>query len=492
MHLTFKITLFFIGGICLVMIWHGFTRMDRETELFETQMLRNHYSIAQPLATVSGRAWDELGEQFVYELVASANEADDRIRIRWVWTNPESPDRIRPEAPEETGQKLLSGMAVSWVDQDQVEAGRLYTYVPVVVEDNRLGALEISESFQRHQAYLDDSTWRIAEMTLWMVLISAGIAWLTGLVFIARPVEALIAKARAIGAGDWDTPLLLEHHGELSQLAMEMNLMSQQLAAARARLEEESAARLAALKQLRHAERLTTVGTLSAGLAHELGTPLNVIEMRAEMIRTAEVEGEEAQRNGGIIADQTARISRIIGQLMDFARVGSLRREEHQVGAVVEQALELLRPLAKKRSVNLEFCTGQDQMRAKIDADQITQVVTNLVVNAMHACESNGAGVVEVKVEQRRLRDREDGRGGQENYVAITVTDDGEGIEEERLEDIFEPFFTTKEIGQGSGLGLSVSYGIVAEHGGWIDVESERGEGTIFVVWLPAGREETG
>ncbi len=484
MRLTFKITLFFIGGICLVMAFHGYERIHRETELFETQMRRDHYGIAQPLAVIIGRAWDEFDEDFANQLVESSNEADERIRIRWVWADLSGPDRIRPGAPDGTAQTLADGMAVSWIDRDQIGAGRLYTYMPVVLEGQRVGALELSESFEREQAYVEASKIRIVGTTLLILLMAAGIAWATGLAFIARPVELLIGKARDIGRGDLDTPLDLTGHGELTQLAREMNLMGEQLSTARERINEETAARIEALQQLRHADRLKTVGTLSAGLAHELGTPLNVISMRSRMIERAEVEGEDAQKNGAIIYEQTARITEIIRQLMDFARVHHLSKEEVRVAAVVEQALTLIAPIAEKKRVSMELHSGDVDPIGEIDSDQFVQVMTNLLVNAMHACEEAG-GDVEIFITEIDRMHPEDEEVALTSYVAVEVRDTGKGIAQEDLEKIFEPFYTTKPVGEGSGLGLSVSYGIVREHGGWIEVESELDVGTTFTVVLP-------
>lgn len=484
MRLTFKITLFFISGICLVMAGYGYERISRETELFETQMRRDHYAIAQPLAVTVGYAWDQFGEEFALGLVETSNQADERIRIRWVWTEPESLDRVRPGAPEGTAAMLAEGLAVSWVDREQVRAGRLYTYIPVVLDQQRLGALELSESFERNQAYLDASKVRILGTTALIVLIASLIAWATGLFFIARPVEALIEKARAIGEGDLRTPLHLKGQGELTQLAREMNLMGERLASARDRIDEEMAARIEALKQLRHADRLKTVGTLAAGLAHELGTPLNVIAMRAAMIEEGEVQGEEACLNGQKISKETARITAIIQQLMDFARVNTLRREPLPLKQLVEQAIDLIAPLARKANVAITYeARDRDpELVAEVDGDQLLQVLTNLLVNAMHACDEKGGGKIEVKLQGSGPT--APGDPGEE--VAILITDTGVGIKAEHKEKLFEPFFTTKEVGSGSGLGLSVSYGIVREHGGRIEVESEFGEGSCFTVTLPS------
>ncbi len=490
MRLTFKITLFFIGGICLVMAWHGFSRLDRERDLLETQMRRHHYAIAQPLAVMVGESWDDLGEVYAYSLVESSNEADERVRIRWVWTEAESPERIRPEAPDGTGSQLARGMAVSWVDPDQIGAGRLYTYVPVVLDEDRIGALELSESFARQEAYLADSRRRIVETTLLILLMAAALAWATGLAFIARPVEALIERARAIGRGDLEATIELEGHGELTELAREMNWMSVQLLTARKRLEEESQARLAALKQLRHADRLKTVGTLSAGLAHELGTPLNVISMRSQMIEDGEVEGDAIQKNASIITTQTDRISKIIRKLMDFARVRSLQAEKIRVTSVVDEARQLVEPMAAKKRVTMNLDGPDEELVAVIDADQFVQVMTNLLVNAIHACEDAGGGNVDITVRSVERIHPDESSDRLRPYVAVQVADDGVGIADDDLEQVFEPFFTTKPVGEGSGLGLSVSYGIAREHGGWIEVESSYGEGTTFTVVLPFEEDE--
>ncbi len=489
MRLAFKITWFFLGGICLVMAWHGWTSIERETELFESQMRRDHYSIARPLALMVGRSWDEFGEELAFDLVESANAADEQIRVRWVWAEMEGEERIRPGAPVEMGEKLAEGMAMSWIDREQIHAGRLYTYVPVVLEQERLGALEISESFARKQAYLEDTRWHLVQTTLLILGLAAGLAWLTGLLFVARPVEALMDRARAIGRGELRTPLELEGHGELSLLAREMNVMSEQLAQTREQLQEESEAKLAALRQLRHADRLKTVGTLAAGIAHELGTPLNVILMRGRMIEQGEVEGDGARQSARAITEQTERISAIIEQLMDFARVRSLEKQAMPVVEVVTQAMRLVEPIAQNKGVVMELGHADETLHSEIDGDQFTQVLTNLLVNGMEACDE-GQGRVTVRVEEVERIHPEESHEELRSYVAVVVKDNGHGIDEAGREQVFEPFFTTKDVGEGTGLGLSVSYGIAREHGGWIEVESEEGEGSQFSVIVPKRSDE--
>ncbi len=490
MRLSFKITLFFIGGICLVMAWYGLERIERETALFEDQMRRDHYAIAQPLAVIIARAWEDFGEDFAHQLVENSNDADERTRIRWVSVHRDGVERIRPEAPDDAGARLAQGMAVSWIDRDQIRAGRLYTYVPVVAEGSRIGAIEISESFEHEREYVEASKRRILQTTVLILMIATVVAWGTGILFIARPVEALVEKARAIGRGELKTPLELKGQHELSYLAREMNLMGEELAKIQDQLHSESAARLKAMRELRHADRLKTVGTLAAGIAHELGTPLNVISMRAEILQYGEVSPEEVHRNAGIIADQSERITAIIRQLMDFARTRPLRTEEVSLASLVDEGSALLAPLAAKKNVTIEAGEIDDEVRADVDPDQLIQVVTNLLVNAMQACEENGGGRIMVSISLVERIAPDDERQELRTFAALEIADTGPGIDEEAQEKLFEPFFTTKPVGEGTGLGLSVSYGIVTEHGGWIEVESTPGEGATFTVVLPRKEEQ--
>ena len=151
--------------------------------------------------------------------------------------------------------------------------------------------------------------------------------------------------------------------------------------------------------------------------------------------------------------------------------------------AIVRQSLDLLDPLARKNKVALSV-EGEDFPGvARVDADLIQQLLLNLLMNALHA--THAGGHVEVGVRRESIHPPADVGGDEGEYLCIHVHDDGTGIPEEHVSHVFEPFFTTKEVGEGTGLGLSVAYGIVRDHGGWIDVASRVGEGSCFSVYLP-------
>lgn len=243
----------------------------------------------------------------------------------------------------------------------------------------------------------------------------------------------------------------------------------------RAMLEDERAKRGAAMAQLRHAERLNVIGTLAAGVAHELGTPLNVIAGNAELIDARNITYERVHRASEAILQQTRRMSTIISHLLDFGRRGGANRELTDVGALVTRSAALLDTYAARTACVILRPESPPKIEARVNRSEIEQVLANLVVNAIQASPQGGS--VRLGCE----RHTQNGRP----FVAITVEDEGSGIAPENLPRIFDPFFTTKDVGQGTGLGLSVSFGIVEDHGGSIHVKSERGRGSRFVVELP-------
>jgi signal transduction histidine kinase len=183
------------------------------------------------------------------------------------------------------------------------------------------------------------------------------------------------------------------------------------------------------------------------------------------------------------------RISRIIRQLLDFARGRNAGRSVHRLTqdavdlrALARSTMALVRPLADKTNVALGADEGEP-VTAEVDGVLIQQVLLNLVMNAVQAMP--GAGEVRISVGVEHAKPPLSLEGPLTDYAHIAVEDRGTGIAPEVLPRIFEPFFTTKGVGQGTGLGLSVSYGIVREHGGWMTVESHLGQGTRFGVYLP-------
>jgi signal transduction histidine kinase len=304
-----------------------------------------------------------------------------------------------------------------------------------------------------------------------------------GVRMVGRPVQELVEKTRRIAAGDLSGPVHVKSRDEFRELADSINDMCAQLGASQERLRRETAARIQAIEQLRHADRLRTVGRLAAGIAHELGTPLNVVAGRAGLIASGKLSAEDVNKSAGTIKTEADRMTGIIRQLLDFARRSTPRRTVVDLRQVVSGTADLLAGIARKRNVQIVLAAADAPLTANVDVGQLQQVLTNLIMNAVQAMPQGGT--VELALDGTRAISPYRPDDGEADFVCISVKDSGAGIASEHLEQIFEPFFTTKDVGEGTGLGLSISYGIVQEHGGWIDVASETDQGTCFFVYVP-------
>jgi signal transduction histidine kinase len=288
----------------------------------------------------------------------------------------------------------------------------------------------------------------------------------------------------------------VRHRDEIGQLGHEINTMCDHLAEANRQIASETEARIATLDQLRHADRLKTLGQLASGVAHELGTPLGIIAGRAKRCRAGGQSEAEQRRALEVIVEQSERMTLIIRQLLDFARRRGPRLGVRDLRQVTRATLDMLSPLAEKHGVAVHLDTDGPPIPAEVDANQLQQALTNVAMNGIQSMRAGGW--LRVRVERAVATPPADHGGPAGEYACIRIEDEGAGIPAHQIPHVFEPFFTTKDVGEGTGLGLSVAWGIVSEHGGWIDVESRVGQGTRFSVYLvPAlngravGAEET-
>lgn len=238
------------------------------------------------------------------------------------------------------------------------------------------------------------------------------------------------------------------------------------------RLTERTSAHVATVEQLRHRDRLALVGQIASGLAHEMGTPLNIIAGRSKLLAELGKPQPGIVDHSRSILEQTERMTSIIRQLLDFARRRGPEPGASDVYELSRRVLELLRPFADRRRVALKLDPSEEACVAAVDYNQIQQALSNLVVNAIQAMPDGG----EVRVQVRP----------QPGGVLLAVHDTGKGIPPEHLDRIFEPFFTTQGAGEGTGLGLSITEGIVRDHRGTLEVKSELGRGSCFTIQLPA------
>jgi two-component system, NtrC family, sensor kinase len=308
-----------------------------------------------------------------------------------------------------------------------------------------------------------------------------------GLRMVGKPIAQLIEKSREIGKGSFSNPVELPAHDEISELAEAINRMSSSLAEARKLLLEETQSRITAINHLRHMERLATLGKLASGLAHELGTPLNVISGRAGMIQSGTYAPEENVKFAEIISVQTNNMTRVVKRMLEFSRKEPPKKSRASLSKLYSRVLEVMAPLAKKQNVRFEKIVIHAEQPVYIDETQIEQVFTNIVVNAIQSMDDGGK--ISADLDVAAMENPECPAQGKREYLRLRIQDTGPGISQSVLEQIFDPFFTTKASGQGTGLGLTIAEGIVKEHDGWINVESRERKGACFTVHLPVEEE---
>jgi len=233
-------------------------------------------------------------------------------------------------------------------------------------------------------------------------------------------------------------------------------------------------------RQLQQSEKLATVGELAAGIAHEVGTPLNVILGTAEYLMM-EMEGDDPKiEELKIIISQAEHITKLIHQLLNFSRYNKPEFKSIDINSLVRDVLKLTDLQIAKEKIKVLTDLQSDMPTIIGDDNQLQQVLINIIVNALHAMPQGGTLTI-----ANRLDISESSTPHSNVFIEISISDTGCGIPSKDIPKIFDPFFTTKDIDKGTGLGLTVSHRIVEDHGGTIDVESKVNEGTRFTVKLP-------
>ncbi|HET7292697.1 MAG TPA: ATP-binding protein [Vicinamibacteria bacterium] len=327
--------------------------------------------------------------------------------------------------------------------------------------DTVLGVLDVTVSLAGVDRDIAWGRGRMVGLAAAAITGSSAILWWLNRRLVVRPVEALAEGTRRVAAGDLSTTIPLTERHELGELARAFNDMTRRLAEAQ--------------RQLTQADKLASVGRLAAGVAHEINNPLTGVLTYASFLLKRAAGSPEQRQDLEVIVRETKRCREIVRGLLDFARQTPPRRQGTDLNEVVRRAVTIMMNQLALHRVALALDLATDLPEASADANQIQQVVVNLLVNAADAI---GDGGGEIRLSTRATAS-EAGPGAE-----IVVEDGGSGIAAADLPRLFEPFFTTKGT-RGTGLGLAVTWGIVQSHGGAIDVQSEEGKGTRFTVRLP-------
>lgn len=323
---------------------------------------------------------------------------------------------------------------------------------------------------------------------LFVTLVGVALsAWLGS--SLARPIKAVEEGARLLALGEHIPDIVVGGHDEISIMAEEFNIMKHRLIEREeeilllnrtleekvtertAQLDEKNQWLLVAQQELARAERLVGIGILASGVAHEINNPLAIIRGNAELLEMSPRLNDSDHEEVETIIKQVGRVERIVSNLLVFARTNKKIIRPFHIEELLDDILEQVGhqiPLDRYR-IERNYHAAHDAVEG--DEDQLRQVFTNLVLNALQAMEGGGTVTVSTSIDP----DTRD--------CSVTISDSGTGIPAEIQEKLFTPFFTTKP--GGTGLGLAVSYGIVKDHGGDIRGESEPAQGATFTVVLP-------
>jgi two-component system NtrC family sensor kinase len=398
------------------------------------------------------------------------------LRISTNVLTPEGKRAIGTRVSKEVKEHVLTE-GKSWTDRAFVVNDWYITaYEPIEdIFGARVGMLYVGVLEEK---YVDI---RRKALSVLVLITVAGMALAIGLGYILAgkimsPVRRLIRASQQVSEGNLSPeidPISRDEIGVLQNTFKEM-IASLEERDRRRRAESEN--------RLLQSEKQASIGRLAAGVAHEINNPLTGVLTYTHMLLRRKDIGDDIRSELEAIANFTERVRKIVKGLLDFSRQTKLDMEPTDVNRLIRSVIEAMENHALVKGIKITFNAGENLPMVTLDRNQIQSVLINLIINALDATEPGDSINIYTAT---GLAASDLGKKG----VEITVADTGCGIPPENLDKLFDPFFTTKEVGQGTGLGLAVSFGIVQRHGGTIRVQSEVGKGTRFFVWLPIEKQ---
>jgi signal transduction histidine kinase len=292
---------------------------------------------------------------------------------------------------------------------------------------------------------------------------------------ITTPIHKLIEASQNIGRGNLDDKIELRTNNEIQILANEFELMRTRLKESYHDMEKKIHKRTRELQeaqaQISHQEKMASLGMMAAGIAHEIGNPLTSISSMAQVIKRKN-DDQNIRDYVTNILKNIERISRIVRELVDFSRPSSYEEAPCDINEIIKSAVGIIKYDRRSKNITYSLTLEPELPKTIIVSDHLLQVFLNILINSVDASEGYGDKII-VKSFKKN------------GNIHIEISDKGCGIPVHMQKKIFEPFFTTKEVGRGTGLGLTVSYGFIKKLNGEINVKSEEGKGSTFVVIIP-------
>lgn len=359
--------------------------------------------------------------------------------------------------------------------------------VPLKSDTSRyLGAVIVTRPLTEMRKDLSVTRRDIILSVIIFVILASGFGLVMGRVYIKRPLDELMSAMQGVQSGDLQSFYSERRRDEMHEVAVEFNRMLVELQNARTELLQEVDRRHELEQGFERADKLITVGQLAASLAHEIGSPLQVIVGRARAMLDRDCDPERVRHHASIIAHQGERITQIVSQLLSLAKRRSVQMARSDLRRPVTAICDLLSHEAERNGIRLGMEAAEDLPSIRCDESQIEQVVLNLVRNALNA--TPPGGMVNISLTAQASTD---GAGPDGPALCLEVRDSGSGIAPADRSRIFDAFYTTRPDTGGVGLGLAVVKSIVEEAGGRITVADNKPAGMIFRVYFPVPQEDT-
>jgi len=424
------------------------------------------------------------GETYKDKEIGTVTIFQNDLRISTNVTDERGQRAIGTRVSQEVNDAVLM-QGASWVGRAFVVSHWYITaYEPIRNTDGKIIGMLYVGMLERPYIDLRNSVMlTFAAMSALCVVLLVGI-----LFFIASritdPLRRMVAAANQIAQGDLNQHVQLAGGDEIGQLAQSFNQMTERLKAANENLiqwgttlERRVEERTRELREtqgfLVQSEKLASLGKMAAGVAHEINNPLTSILLNTHLMLEKLDKRHDFFENLSLIADETSRCTEIVKGLLEFARQNPPQKVSTDVNELIERTAQLLDNQASFQSIRIVRDIDPSLPPVKLDRNKIQQVFWNLILNAFEAMPKGG----QLTVSGRLSPDKK--------YVQIQFIDSGVGIAKENINKLFDPFFTTKN--SGTGLGLAVTYGIIEQHDGKIEVKSEIGQGTVFTLSFPVG-----
>lgn len=409
--------------------------------------------------------------------------------------------RISTNVKNEKGERAIGTRVSAEVNQAVLIEGKAWiarafvvndwyitAYDPIMdIEDRIIGILYVG---MLERPYIDTTNRVILTFSFMAAL--CALVLLAILFFstsrIIYPLRKMVEATQRIARGDLSQKIDLKSRDEIGSLAESFNHMTAELKIANEKLvdwgktlEKKVEERTREIKEMQahliQSEKLASIGKLSAGVAHEINNPLGGILMYSHLILEDEEEDSQTAENLKKIINETTRCKNIVRGLLDFARPKEPEISEINLNELLDSTLSLLERQVLFQNISVDKQYAGDLKKISADGAQLQQVFTNIILNAAEAMDGKGTLTLVT------------GCAPDKGHLEIKIIDTGLGIKEEDRRRLFEPFFSTKEVGKGTGLGLAISYGIIQRHKGTIQVQSEVGKGTTFIIQLPIKKE---